>query len=182
MNYPKQSNPSNTSHSNYLTTYISTTYSVPNRWDNISGKCYHSNKKIPNNSRTNNSFHESSNNLFCPYIKIHSLYMIDHGKQLTNIKKLSNKNKNDYRKRGPNNICYILSSQQKRYLRMHLVKPRSMKLRSFISRLQELNAYLEEFPHDTDDQKTAPLWLNTLVLIKDRKSSYLQSYEYKIIS
>ena len=32
-----------------------------------------------------------------------------------------------------------------------------MKLRSFISRLQELNAYLEEFPPDTDGQETAPL-------------------------
>ena len=47
--------------------------------------------------------------------------------------------------------------EQKRYLRRHLVKPRSMKLRSFISRLQELNAYLEEFPPDTDGQETAPL-------------------------
>ena len=32
-----------------------------------------------------------------------------------------------------------------------------MKLRSFISRVQELNAYLEEFPPDTDGQETAPL-------------------------
>ena len=47
--------------------------------------------------------------------------------------------------------------EQKRYLRRHLVKPRSMKLRSFISRLQELNAYLEEFPPDTEGQETAPL-------------------------
>ena len=39
--------------------------------------------------------------------------------------------------------------EQKRYLRRHLVKPRSMKLRSFISRLQELNAYLKDFPPDT---------------------------------
>ena len=47
--------------------------------------------------------------------------------------------------------------KQKRYLCRHLVKPRSMKLRSFISRLQELNAYLEEFPPDTEGQETAPL-------------------------
>ena len=47
--------------------------------------------------------------------------------------------------------------EQKRFLRRHLVKPRSMKLRSFISRLQELNAYLEEFPPDTEGQETAPL-------------------------
>ena len=32
-----------------------------------------------------------------------------------------------------------------------------MKLRSFISRLQELNAYLGEFPPDTEGQETAPL-------------------------
>ena len=47
--------------------------------------------------------------------------------------------------------------EQKRYLCNHLTKPRSMKLRSFISRLQELNAYLEECPPDTDGQETAPL-------------------------
>ena len=35
--------------------------------------------------------------------------------------------------------------EQKRYLHRHLIKLRSMKLHSFISRLQELNAYLEEF-------------------------------------
>ena len=40
--------------------------------------------------------------------------------------------------------------KQKRCLRTHLVKPRSMKLRSFISRLQELNAYLEESLPDTE--------------------------------
>ena len=32
-----------------------------------------------------------------------------------------------------------------------------MKLSSFISRLQELNSYLEEFPPDTKGQETAPL-------------------------
>ena len=32
-----------------------------------------------------------------------------------------------------------------------------MKVRRFISRLQELNAYLEEFPPDTEGQETAPL-------------------------
>ena len=47
--------------------------------------------------------------------------------------------------------------EQKRYLRRHLVKPRSMKLRSFISRLQELNVYLEEFPPDTEGQETESL-------------------------
>ena len=47
--------------------------------------------------------------------------------------------------------------EQKRYLRRHLSKSRSMKLHSFISRLQELNVCLEEFPPDTDGQETAPL-------------------------
>ena len=32
-----------------------------------------------------------------------------------------------------------------------------MKLRSFIGRLQELNAYLENFPIDTEGQKSTPL-------------------------
>ena len=54
-------------------------------------------------------------------------------------------------------LAYAFREQQ-RYLRRHLVKPRSMKLGSFISRLQGLNAYLEEFPPDTDDQETAPLF------------------------
>ena len=40
---------------------------------------------------------------------------------------------------------------------MHLIEPRSMKLRSLISKLQELNTYLEEFPPDTEGQETAPL-------------------------
>ena len=52
---------------------------------------------------------------------------------------------------------HMLFSKQKRYLGWHLVNSRSMKLRSSISRLQELNAYLEEFPPDTEGQETAPL-------------------------
>ena len=32
--------------------------------------------------------------------------------------------------------------EQKRYVHRHLIKPRSMKLRRFINRPQELNAYL----------------------------------------
>ena len=43
--------------------------------------------------------------------------------------------------------------EQKRYLCRHLIKPRWMKLRNFISRLQELNAY---FPSDTEGQETTP--------------------------
>ena len=47
--------------------------------------------------------------------------------------------------------------EQKRYLHRHLVKFRSMKLHSFISWLQKSNAYLEEFPPDTEGQQTVPL-------------------------
>ena len=47
--------------------------------------------------------------------------------------------------------------EQKRYLCRHLAKPRSMKLLSSISRLQELSAYLKEFPPDIEGQETAPL-------------------------
>ena len=44
-----------------------------------------------------------------------------------------------------------------RCLRRYLDKPMSIKLCSFISRLQKLNAYLKEFHPDTEGQETAPL-------------------------
>ena len=44
--------------------------------------------------------------------------------------------------------------EQKRYLFRHLIKSKSMELHSFISRLQELNDYLEEFSPDTEGQET----------------------------
>ena len=47
--------------------------------------------------------------------------------------------------------------KQKRYLWGQLVKPRSMKLRSFINRLQDLSAYLGQFLPDTEAQQTSPL-------------------------
>ena len=47
--------------------------------------------------------------------------------------------------------------EQKRYMRRHLIKPRSMRLRSFISRLQELHVYLADFPSDPKGQETVPL-------------------------
>ena len=47
--------------------------------------------------------------------------------------------------------------KQKRFLRRQLDKSRGMKLRNFISRLQELNTYLEKFPPDAEGQETAPL-------------------------
>ena len=47
--------------------------------------------------------------------------------------------------------------KQNRYLCRHLVKPRIMKLFSFISMFQVLIGYLVEFPPDTEGQETAPL-------------------------
>ena len=44
--------------------------------------------------------------------------------------------------------------KQKRHLCRYLIKLRSMKLHRFISGLQEWNAYLEEFPPDTEGQET----------------------------
>ena len=40
------------------------------------------------------------------------------------------------------------SCEQKRKFRRHQIKPRIVKLFIFISRLQELNTYLQEFPPD----------------------------------
>ena len=40
-----------------------------------------------------------------------------------------------------------------------------MKLCSFISRLQELNAYLEEFPPDIEGQETEPLSADEIINI-----------------
>ena len=47
--------------------------------------------------------------------------------------------------------------EQKRYLRRHLIKSRSMKLHTLISTLQELNIFLGEFSPDTPRQETGPL-------------------------
>ena len=55
--------------------------------------------------------------------------------------------------------------EQKRYLLRHLLKPRSVKLCSFIGRLQELNTYLAEFPPDTEGKETAPLPGNDIMII-----------------
>ena len=55
--------------------------------------------------------------------------------------------------------------KHKRYLCRYLVNPRSIKLRSFISRLQESNAYLGEFLPDTEGQETAPLPADETVYI-----------------
>ena len=43
------------------------------------------------------------------------------------------------------------------------MKPRSMKLRSFISRLQDLNGYLEEIFRDTKGQEIAPLLVEEIM-------------------
>ena len=69
--------------------------------------------------------------------------------------------------------------KQKRYLYRHLVKPRSMKPRSFISRLQELNVYLEEIPPDTKGQKTAPLSADAIMDIMYH--SMPTTWKYKMI-
>ena len=47
--------------------------------------------------------------------------------------------------------------KQKRDMHRHLAKPRSIKLCSFIMSLQELKAYLEEFPPDIEGKETASL-------------------------
>ena len=48
-----------------------------------------------------------------------------------------------------NKVLYAFR-EQKRYLRRHLIKSKDTKLHIFNSRLQELNAYLEAFPPDTE--------------------------------
>ena len=64
--------------------------------------------------------------------------------------------------------------EQKRYLRRHLIKPRSMKRRSFISKLQEPSVYLEEFPPDTEGQETVPLSTDEIVDIIYHSMSTIQ--------
>ena len=49
------------------------------------------------------------------------------------------------------------------YLCRNLIKPKSMKLHSFISTLHELNTYLEDFPLDTEGQKSVPLSTDKVV-------------------
>ena len=66
---------------------------------------------------------------------------------------------------------------QRRYMRRYLRKPNTMKTREFNTRLQEMNAYLSEFPPFNDDQSLAdddlsevlefavpPSWQRTMVL------------------
>ena len=69
--------------------------------------------------------------------------------------------------------------EQKKYLRRYLVQPRSMKLRRFISRLRELNVYLEEFPPDTEGQETASLPADEIMDIM--YNSMLTTWKNKII-
>ena len=80
--------------------------------------------------------------------------------------------------------------EQKRYLRRYLIKPRSMKLCSFISRLQELNAYLEEFPPDTEGQETAPLSADEIMdiiyhsmptMLKNKMIGQVFNYAYSTV-
>ena len=53
--------------------------------------------------------------------------------------------------------------EQKGNLRRHLIKPRSMKLHSFVRRLQELNGCLEDFFSDTEGQEIAPLSADEII-------------------
>ena len=53
--------------------------------------------------------------------------------------------------------------EQKRYMHRHLIKPRSMKLRSCISRLYKLNAYLAENSSDIVGQETKSLHANEII-------------------
>ena len=76
--------PSSTLHSNSSNTNLSTTYSTPNRWDNIAGISYHPNERgdiiiHSTNSATINLVHIT---------KIYPLHMFHHGNQLTNMKKI----------------------------------------------------------------------------------------------
>ena len=49
------------------------------------------------------------------------------------------------------------------YLYRHLIKPTSLKLRSFVSRLQELNICFGEFPLDTPGQGTKSLSTDEII-------------------
>ena len=70
--------------------------------------------------------------------------------------------------------------EQKRYMCRHLLKPGGTKLHSFISRLQESNAYLEEFPPDIEGQETAPLPVDEIMdiiyhsLVKPQNATFLK--------
>ena len=70
--------------------------------------------------------------------------------------------------------------EQKRYLNSHLIKPGSMKQHSFISRLQELNAYLEECPPDTEGQETAPLTADEIMDIIYHSMPTTWKYKIKL--
>ena len=60
---------------------------------------------------------------------------------------------------------HVFSAYAFREQKWYLIKPSSMKLRSFVSRIQELNAYLEEFLPDTEGQETAPLPADEIINI-----------------
>ena len=81
----KRNNPSNTLYSNYLTTNISTTYSTPNRLDNTSGNGQMKRFQIMQDRIIH--LMNSATITFVHIVKIHSLHMIHHGNQQTNIKK-----------------------------------------------------------------------------------------------
>ena len=55
--------------------------------------------------------------------------------------------------------------EQTRYLQKDQIIPRSMKICSFISRIQELNNFFEEFPHDAPGQETESLPMDKVMNI-----------------
>ena len=69
--------------------------------------------------------------------------------------------------------------EQKRYLSRHLAKPRSMILYNFVSRLQELNTYLEDFPPDAPEQEPEPLSTDKIMEIIYHSMSTM--WKYKMI-
>ena len=64
---------------------------------------------------------------------------------------------------------------KKKYLRRHLIKPRSMILHSVICRLQEMNTYLADFTPNTTGQK-----LHLYLQMKSWTSSAIPSIIFSI--
>ena len=110
--FSKKNNPSSTSYSNYSNTNISTTYSAPNRWDNIAEKSYHSRAKFANKRIYNNSLNEFSKNQSCPYYQNSFTWYNSSWKSVNKCLQISNKNKTDYRNHELNTTCYIQLTQQ----------------------------------------------------------------------
>ena len=55
--------------------------------------------------------------------------------------------------------------EQKKCICQHLIKPRRVKVHTFISRLQELNTYLGKFPPYIEGQETVSLPTDEIMAI-----------------